>query len=147
MRTVYLAGPIAGCAEDEAKNWRTEAANFLIQFKIKGVTPLRNEPAKNGQYVTAAASSSLSDFERKGIPAKNLFDVRMCDMILVYLPKFSYGTVLEIGWGYALNKSIVMVTEDEGAWNHPCMHECVGWKHKTLDEGLATVVQILGPYA
>lgn len=152
MKTVYLAGPIAGTTEGEAKRWRIDAAKYLCQYGIIGISPLRNEPAKNGGYATAENfAKDHTNLESRAIAAKNWFDVKNCDMILVYLPyipgRASYGTVWEIGAGYALGKDIVLVSNDPAIINHPDIALSAGWIYENLYEGLSTVVQILGPYA
>lgn len=153
MKTVYLAGAIAGLSETDAVGWRVTATIALAAHNLKGVTPLRNEPSQGGKYWTAVEWKGQSAILAKGVASKNLHDVRNCDMILVYLPKEAiaagprYGTVLEIGWGYILGKPIVLVSDDVGIMTHPCVDLCVGWKAESLDEGVRIVTEILGPYA
>lgn len=151
MKTVYLAGPIAGTTEAEAKTWRNDATKFLSIYGIRGVTPLRNEPPEpEGGYATAAGWANKSDEESRRVAAKNWFDVQNCDMIFVNLPhtpgRASYGTVWEIGAGFALGKQTVLVSNDPAIVNHPDIDLSVGWKYENLEEGLALIVQILGPY-
>lgn len=151
MKTVYLAGPIAGCTDDEARSWRKMAAEFLLRFGIRGVSPLRDEAPVNGGYATAEAFRETNNAAfGRAIAAKNWFDVRMCDMMLAYVPLLNrptYGTIWEIGAFYALGKPIVLVSNNPAVVNHPDIDISVGWKFEHIDEGLAKIVQILGPYA
>jgi len=41
MKTVYLAGPIAGCSYAGCTEWRGEAIRHLDEFGIKGLSPMR----------------------------------------------------------------------------------------------------------
>lgn len=151
MKTVYLAGPIAGCTEGEANEWRTTAQSFLAQFNIRGVSPLRDEKAVNGGYATAEAFKEANTVSfGRAIAAKNWVDVRLCDMMLAYVPLLNrptYGTIWEIGAFYALSKPIVLVSNNVAVFNHPDIDISCGWKYENLDEGLAKIVHILGPYA
>ena len=40
---IYLAGPIAGCTEEEATSWR-DYVNSMLPYGIVGISPLRCEP-------------------------------------------------------------------------------------------------------
>lgn len=151
MKTVYLAGPIAGTTEQEAKSWRYKAIQELRMWDIRGISPLRNEPAKDGKYEAAEgfAASHTKD-QSRAIAAKNWFDVKNCDMILVNAPHVpdrpSYGTVWEIGAGYALGKDIVLVTDNPALLGHPDIDLSAGWKFDNLEDALDLITQILGPY-
>jgi nucleoside 2-deoxyribosyltransferase len=153
VKSVYLAGPIAGMTEREAKEWRSDAIDYFRKNGITGISPLRNEPAEHGKYGDALSWVGKAAAEGQAIAAKNMFDVRACDMTLIYLPKAandmrpSYGTVIELGWARILDKPVVLVSDDPVVMAHPCINTCVGWKVETLAAGFVLVVEILGPYA
>ena len=72
MKTVYLAGPIAGTTEGEAKRWRIDATEYLAQYGIIGISPLRNEPAKDGKYANAENfAKENTAAQSRAIAAKN----------------------------------------------------------------------------
>ncbi|WP_027521745.1 hypothetical protein [Bradyrhizobium sp. Ec3.3] len=81
---IYLAGPIYGCTEGEAKNWRADFAAKLAQHCITGISPLRCEPIVGERYDVAYADPCFGD--PKSILAKNFLDLRRCDMTLAYFP-------------------------------------------------------------
>ena len=149
--TVYLAGPINGCDEDEAKGWRFDAADVLRAFHIRSVSPLRCEPIVGERYSVSYADPKFGS--PGAIAAKNLFDVRRCDMVLAYLPrelterKPSYGTIIEMGWAHMLGKPVVLVTDDPALREHPVVQACAGWVLDNLDDGLDVVTGILEVYA
>lgn len=151
MSTVYLAGPIAGCDKSEANDWRHQVGAILEMHGIRGISPLRCEPIVGERYMLNYADPKFGT--ARAIGSKNLFDVRSCDMTLVYLPKAinerrpSYGTVLELGWAHALGKATIVVTDDEYLQSHPVVSACAGWILSTLDEAVEVIVGVLGDYA
>ena len=84
MKYIYLIGPIAGCDEGEAKDWREWVCAHL-PIGVVGVSPLRCEPAINGKYDVPDSLASLDPCfgTSDAIASKNDYDVRTCDMALV----------------------------------------------------------------
>lgn len=151
MTSVYLAGPIAGCTEMEAKDWRQAAEKYLAYYDIRGISPLRCEPAIDDRYDMKQSNDPKFGTQR-AIAAKNMFDVRQCTLVLAYLPKFmnarrpSYGTICEIAWAHALSKSVVLVTDDAYLAEHPTVQLCASWILPTLRDGLDTIRGVLTDY-
>lgn len=81
--SLYLAGPIYGCTEGEAKDWRSWIAAQLPFMRC--ISPLRCEPMVGKTYDTHYADPCFG--HPKAILAKNFFDLRACDMTLAYFPK------------------------------------------------------------
>src|SRR5205807_2239874 len=117
---VYLAGPITGCTEGQANDWRDHVSQRLAEIGMVGVSPLRCEPIHGETY----------DFEYdqdpcfgtwEAIAAKNMEDVQRCDVTLAYIPtKFaSDGTLIELGWAKALGKRTILVSTDPKVFKHP----------------------------
>ncbi len=152
-RTVYLAGPIAGLTVKEAKDWWTYVKSRLAKHNIMGVSPLRYEPKTDERGVYSGALDLTDDDGGWAIGAKNEFDTRNCDMILAYLPFIlhrampSVGTIVEIAWGKALNKPVMIVAEDPYLQNHPVLQHCVSWSLTNLDDAVDAIIDILGDYA
>lgn len=151
MMHVYLAGPILGCTKIEANDWRIYAHNLLIPHGIIGISPLRCEPLIGERY-----GAGYPDDPRFGtaraIAHKNLLDVKLCHMTLAYLPKpepgrkQSWGTICEVAWAKALDKPAIVVSDDPEVLAHPVVNSCAGWMLPTLEDGLDTLVGILGGY-
>ena len=145
---VYLAGPITGLTESEAKVWRQDVAERLEDHGITGISPLRCEPA-HGERYTAFNPDPLFG-TAAGIAAKNMFDVQHCDLVIAYLPgyvRLSIGTILEIGWAKMANKPVILVTNPAGPLAaHPVLKACVAWTVGLLDEAVDIAVGILGGY-
>jgi hypothetical protein len=82
---VYLAGPILGCTEDEANNWRAKVDSILRPHNIIGMSPLRCEPIRGPRYTMESPDPKFGT--ARAISSKNLFDVHRCRMGIFYIPK------------------------------------------------------------
>jgi hypothetical protein len=82
---VYLAGPILGCTEGEANDWRLKVDKFLRPFNIVGISPLRCEPIHGERYTMEYADPKFGT--ARAISSKNLFDVHECKLGIFYIPK------------------------------------------------------------
>ncbi|MCY4582743.1 MAG: nucleoside 2-deoxyribosyltransferase [Chloroflexi bacterium] len=168
--TVYLAGPITDQTESQANDWRREVAAQLKAEGIHGVSPLRCEPLHEERYTTTYPDQRFGT--PRAIGSKNLFDVRMCDMTLAYMPRQSepddnaqaayeiehpdtnirfkrdllpsLGTICEIAWAKAYERPAVLVTNDPRIKSHPVIDSCAGWLVETMEEGLDIVIGVLG---
>lgn len=148
-RFVYLAGPILGCTDGEANDWRHYVAEQLEPHGIIGISPLRCEPIHGPTYQAGYPDPRFGT--SRAIAAKNKFDVNNCDMTLIYLPKemgdrLSIGTIIEAGWADAAGKQVILVSDHPTIVNHPVMDAAVDWKLETLDEAIDVIVGVLGGY-
>lgn len=151
MRTVYLAGPIAGCDLGEANNWRKYVSDCLQQHNIKGISPLRCEPLIGERYATGYDDPRFGT--ARAIASKNFLDVQMCDMTLCYLPRslnerrLSVGTVLELGWAHALRKPTILVSDYPFLTEHPVVQANAGWILPDLNSAIEVITGVLADYA
>lgn len=143
-RFVYLAGPILNQTEKNANDWRILASGVLTDNHITGISPLRQEPSHRGRY--GFASVAKGGGGANAIWAKNEFDMRNCDMALAYLPQWSAGTLMEIGYLWAIRKPIVLVTTDVIFQKHPCLLSAAGWVFDNLEDGVMQCVALLSGY-
>lgn len=81
---IYLAGPIFQCTEGEAKDWRAYVESALAPHGIVTVSPLRCEPLVGERYDTAYQDPCFG--QPKSILAKNMLDLKRCDMTLAFFP-------------------------------------------------------------
>lgn len=150
MKYVYLAGPIAGCDEAEAKDWRAFASSMFLPG-IVGVSPLRCEPAVSGNYAQAYPEDRKFGSNRV-IAAKNMIDTKAAAFVLAYLPKpepgrrYSFGTIIEIAWAKALGVPVILVSDDPALNEHPLVDFCCDWKLPTLEDAAEVINGILGVY-
>ena len=149
--TVYLAGPIMGCTQEEAHDWRIALANDLMIYGIKGISPLRCEPLIGKRYGNIASADPKFGTAR-AIGAKNMLDVQRCDMTLAYIPfppvgsLHSFGTVTELGWAAILRKPTILVSDHAYIRDHPVIGAGAGWVLDNLDDALIVIVGVLGGY-
>lgn len=146
---VYLAGPITDCSKYEANDWRNYVSNELNGYGITAISPLRCEPLNGDKYGPTVDPKFGT---ARAIGSKNLFDVRTCDMVLAYLPTpsqgrhQSWGTIIELAWAFSLGKPAILVTDDLQVMAHPVIDACAGWMLESLDDGIETLIGILGGY-
>jgi nucleoside 2-deoxyribosyltransferase len=149
---VYLAGAIAGLGFDAATDWRHQAKHALGERGIEALDPMRAKAALSSK---GKISTNFHDYENtgvfftsRGIMTRDFNDVKTCDALLVNLlglVKPSLGTVMELGWAYALQKPAVVVIEEKGNPhdNHPMISEAMRFRVATLDEAIDAVAIIL----
>lgn len=90
---VYLCGPIAGCSDAECKDWREAAKKAL---------PDTRDPMDRDYRVTAPDDPAE-------IVEPDKRDIDECDALLVYFPRPSVGTAMEIIYAWERNKRVVVV--------------------------------------
>lgn len=149
MVSVYLAGPIAGLTDGQARGWRDHVSERLAQHGIRGISPLRCEPPTKDKFDDATKLNKAFCSE---ILAKNTFDVRNTDLTLAYLPipknnRHSYGTMWEVGATRILGKPVVIVTDDPILQTHPLFGGTIDWVFTDLDEATTKCISLLEDYA
>jgi nucleoside 2-deoxyribosyltransferase len=81
--TVYLAGPIFGCRDDECFGWRDQARH-LLGGAIKTLDPMRRD--YRGRESANATDIVIGD----------LRDILESDVVLANVSRPSWGTAMEI---------------------------------------------------
>jgi nucleoside 2-deoxyribosyltransferase len=148
---IYLAGPIAGCTEEEATEWRDDVINML-PHNIVGISPLRCEPLEEGKTYTEEDATPKMWSDPRAIATKNWLDTESCDLVLAYLPKKlndkrpSYGTVIEIGWAIGLRKPLIVVSDDKYMMNHPLIQHNASWRLDNLEDAVEVIMGLFGDY-
>lgn len=153
MKTVYLAGPIAGHSYLGATEWRDNVIADLAAVGIKGLSPMRakdylkNVESDVGFSATCEEYGALSPLSGpRGIMTRDRFDATRCDVLLVNLigaQKVSVGTVMEIAWADLVRTPIVVAMEPGNPHEHAMVNEAIGFRCGSLDEALHVVKAIL----
>lgn len=92
---VYLAGPINGCTDAEAMDWREEMKRRLPRFEW--IDPMdRDYRGKEAENVRSIVEADLADIYR-------------ADALLVYAMRPSWGTAMEIVYARDFLKPILVV--------------------------------------
>ena len=90
---VYMAGPIAGCTDEECKDWRNA---------IKEVFPNAIDPmVRDYREATGHYFREVVDLDKR--------DMRKSDVVLVNYVKPSVGTSMEVLYAWTIGKPIVVV--------------------------------------
>jgi nucleoside 2-deoxyribosyltransferase len=96
----YLCGPINGCTDAEANDWRTLAKSLLTG---ETVDPMRND--YRGRELEPGIASVIVEADKH--------DIRECDVLLVNYDKPSVGTSMEVLFAYDLGKRIAVVARKD----------------------------------
>ena len=122
---VYLAGPIEICSEDEILVWRNYVSN-RIKDKVEIIEPKYH------------LGSDPEIFEN------TRSNVEECDVVFAHLPKAinerraSYGTIFEVAYGHALNKRVIVISDDKFVHEHPVMNQ-ISEMYYSLDAALSSI--------
>lgn len=128
---VYLAGPIAGCDDEEAMGWRAKAADYLNRHEIAVLDPMVRD-FRGGPIGTALATVVV-----EGDKA----DIRKADAILAYCPRPTVGTSMEILYAHLIGVPVVAVIP-EGTSVSPWITYHATRVARTFDDGLALVEEL-----
>jgi len=97
--TVYLCGPIAGCTDNEAMDWRERIKDALPE--LNHLDPMRRD--YRGQNT---ANRELAET----IVENDLGDIDISDVVLAFHPQPSTGTDMEIFYaGYMKDCLVVTI--------------------------------------
>ncbi len=71
-------------------------------------------------------------------------NVEECDIVFAHLPKAinerraSYGTIFEVAYGFAINKRVIVISDDEFVHKHPVMNQ-ISEMFYSLDAALLSI--------
>lgn len=95
MKT-YLAGPINGCTDAQARDWREAAKLDLIGTTYDPmVRDYRGREHEDGIEI------EIVELDKE--------DILMCDALLVMFPQPSVGTAMEVLFAHTYGKHVVVV--------------------------------------
>lgn len=98
MMRVYLAGPINGCSDSEAIDWREETKRALPHVTF--VDPMaRDYRGREDEAVNEIVENDKAD-------------ILSCDVVLAFCPRPSYGTAMEILFAYENYVPVIAVVPD-----------------------------------
>ena len=136
---VYLSGRIAGLSFEEANAWRSDVTEKLRGLGVQAINPLRGRMFFNGDD---------SHENHNELVQRDLHDIRMADIVLVYLPtsdRLSVGTAMETWHAYYCeHKPVVLVSDDPRYLNHPWMQVACTKMFSTLDKTIEYIAMRWG---
>lgn len=104
MTTIYLCGPIAGCTDGEAMDWRERIKALLPECEF--LDPMRRDYRRKDTTDPTLA---------REIVENDLHDIRCSDVVLAFHPRPSTGTDMEIMYASHLHIAEVVVIVPDGA--------------------------------
>lgn len=107
-KVVYLCGPINGCTDAEAKNWR-ECIKFLLGKSFETLDPMRRD--YRGRELGPGVAAEIVDGD--------LQDLRNSDIMVRYWPQPSDGSAMEQFYMYRDLGKIVVLIVPEGCKPSP----------------------------
>jgi nucleoside 2-deoxyribosyltransferase len=146
MPSVYLAGPITGASYGDSTDWREHARAQLAQSGIVGVSPMRGKDYLRGEGAVKDAYAEHPLSAAPGITARDRFDVRRCDLVLLNVlgaERVSIGSCIEVGWADAYRKPLILVCEPYNPHWHAMVRQIAGFVVDTLDDALGICKAVL----
>ena len=96
---VYLGGPINGCTDEEAHGWREAVKPIIEAAGHEWVDPMDRD--YRGRELEPGVAAEIVEFDKA--------DIAFCDVLLMNCPKPSWGTAMEIFYGYMEHKTVFAV--------------------------------------
>ena len=149
---VYLAGPITGLNYKGATDWRFYAKEFLAQFGITGVSPMRSKNCLDNlkaiDETMDADGWQSALIQPPGVVCRDRYDCTTADVILMNFlgsTAVSKGTLIELGWADALRVPIVACLEPDNLHHHIMFDAMVPFITDNVEDALQIVLSILKP--
>ncbi len=122
---VYLCGPINGCTDAEASDWREEAKKHFPN----ALDPMKRDC--RGKEVTAYRE--IVELDKR--------DIRKSDVLLVNYEKPSVGTSMEIFYAWTLGTPVLVWCRPETTISPWLRYHSIGFVH-SMAEAVAKIRQI-----
>jgi len=146
--SVYLAGPITGLSYKGTTDWRNDVKEQLSP-EIDAFSPMRAKYYLLGKTTIADTHDDHILSTQRGIYTRDMNDCRNRDALFVNLlgaERVSIGTVMEIAWGAAFNKPIIVIMEKEGnIHEHAMLREACPIRVETIEEAVEVTRALLLP--
>lgn len=136
-KTIYLAGNIAGYYYEDVTNWRKELG---AKLELAGYTVL--DPMRDKEHLANTVvgfTHNSHNCTANSIFTRDVSDIDKCDIVFCYLTKHSIGTCWELGYAYANNKYIIVVTTDEFI-GHPFLTESANYITCSFKHGVKELI-------
>lgn len=123
-KTIYLAGPINGCTDEEASEWR-KVAKARLAHRYDILDPM----ARDYRGIEAESVNEIVDGDKA--------DIRNCNVLLVNANRATWGTSMEVLYAHTVaGKPVVAFCAGiVSPWLRYHAHTVV----KTIDEAIAVL--------
>lgn len=98
---IYLAGPVFNTSDEDQK-WRQYVKKEILAKGFEVIDPLELRDYRG-----------LEEEKMVEIVEKDLKDLKKSDILLIYAPKPSWGTAMEIVYAYLQSKQIITVAPEK----------------------------------
>lgn len=107
MKTVYLAGAIADCTDQECMHWREEVETFFAPAprcvrEVHVINPMQRD--YRDVRITVENSKEVVEFDK--------VDIARSDVVLANIIKPSVGTSMEVLYAHTIGKIVVIYCEE-----------------------------------
>lgn len=147
VKSVYLAGPIAGLTYDGAVDWREAARLVLGRHGIDGRSPMRGKDLLREAGVLGTQPYGEHPLaSQAGVTTRDRFDCTTSDVVLfnfVGADRVSIGSCIELGWADAARRPIVVAMEGGNPHDHLIVKGVAGFVVPSLSEAISIAVSIL----
>lgn len=104
MSCFYLGGPINGCSDAEAHDWREQVKTILESYGHSWSDPMDRD--YRGREMEPGIADEIVELDKQDIDA--------CDILLMNCPRPSVGTSMEAMYGWQTGKKVLAVIPPEG---------------------------------
>ncbi len=98
---IYLSGPVFNTSDEDQK-WRQYIKKEILAKGFEVIDPLELRDYRG-----------LEEEKMVEIVEKDLKDLKKSDILLIYAPKPSWGTAMEIVYAYLQSKQIITVAPEK----------------------------------
>lgn len=146
--SVYLSGPIRGHSYAGATDWRETLTGLLVPHGFITLDPMRGKEYLSRKRKITGSYEEHTLSSQRAIWMRDMWDVRRCDMVAVYLLEagdlVSIGTMFEVAGAAILNKPMVGCWKDGSPHDHPFVRESIGVRAKDLEEMAELLIGLKG---
>jgi hypothetical protein len=128
MKTIYLCGPINGCTDAEANDWREHVKAVAPQFEY--LNPMRRD-------YRGKEAESVNE-----IVTLDKIDIANSHALLVNYDKPSVGTSMEVYIAFSTGKLVVVVARPDAVispWLRYHSHKITN----SFDDAIASISELL----
>jgi nucleoside 2-deoxyribosyltransferase len=133
VKTVYLAGPIAGCTDDETHGWRTEVKRRL-KDKFNFLDPAARWDTRD---------RLLDPAEVIRLVETDIEEIRQSDIVLANVWKISAGTSMEFVYAKRVYYKTV-ISINPNSYLSPWVDYHSDWVVSTIDRAIGRLRRIAG---
>lgn len=148
MKYVYLCGQITGLSYEDARyGWRQKFIESVAGTDITPLSPMRAKAhLEHVEELSQWGDPSSVLSCPRGLTTRDRFDVSRSSILFANflgMDRISLGSMIEFGWADAMRIPILCIMEDDNPHQHAMSMDLIGWRCRSLEEGIAVVKAVL----